>query len=103
VLFAFVWPTNVRELEQSLRRAAMLANDDVIRPEHLPQSVTAARRQTDPDDPHAALLRELKKQEGNVSAVARSLGNAATQIHPWIRRFGIDPNAFRTKAASGGP
>jgi transcriptional regulator of acetoin/glycerol metabolism len=94
-IFAHAWPANIRELEQTLRRACMLATDDVLRREHFPAAVFAPSRQPVDDDPREAIVQGLKQHRGNVAAVARSLGKAPTQIHRWMRRYGIDPNAFR--------
>jgi transcriptional regulator of acetoin/glycerol metabolism len=94
-IFSYAWPANVRELEQTLRRACMLATENVLRPEHFPAAMLAPARQMVDEDPREVLVRGLKQHRGNVAAVARSLGKAPTQIFRWMRRFGIDPNAFR--------
>ena len=41
-----------------------------------------------------ALLR-LIGIRGNVTAVARSLGKARTQVQRWLRRLRLDPVSFR--------
>jgi transcriptional regulator with GAF, ATPase, and Fis domain len=43
LLLAYDWPGNVRELENVLERALVLAEIDVIGPEHLPENVRAFR------------------------------------------------------------
>jgi len=51
-LRAYSFPGNVRELRNILERAALLVDDHVIRPEHLPE---ACRREAgDPGEPRAA-------------------------------------------------
>jgi transcriptional regulator of acetoin/glycerol metabolism len=94
-LFTYAWPANIRELEQGLRRACMLATDDVLRLGHFPSALAAPPPPAANESPREALIRGLTLHRGNVAAVARSLGKGPTQIHRWMRRFGIDPNAFR--------
>jgi transcriptional regulator with GAF, ATPase, and Fis domain len=43
-------------------------------------------------DELAALVRE---HAVNISAVARTLGNARVQIQRWVGRYGLDPESFR--------
>ncbi len=44
-------------------------------------------------DEISALLREY---DGNVSAVARALGKARMQVQRWLKRYQLDPAAFRS-------
>jgi hypothetical protein len=37
----------------------------------------------------------LAEHEGNVSDVARSMGKARMQVQRWMKRLGIDPEAYR--------
>jgi transcriptional regulator with PAS, ATPase and Fis domain len=101
------WSMNVRELEQCLRAACVLADDDVITPEDLPSSIAAAlgvsyaSEDDPPDDRDEELRRELLVRmadaKGNVSVVARSMGKARQQVQRWVRRFGIAPETYRSK------
>ena len=101
------WPMNVRELEQCLRAACVLADDDVITAEDLPAPVAAAlgvsytADEGVPDDRDEELRRELLVRmadaKGNVTEVARALGKARQQVQRWVRKFGIDPEAYRPK------
>jgi transcriptional regulator of acetoin/glycerol metabolism len=100
------WPLNVRELEQSLRAAIVLAEDRVITIDDLPEAVANAVV-LDPvleDDASAKddglrreLLVHMADAKGNVSEVACAMGKARRQIQRWARRFGIDPEAFRER------
>ena len=99
------WPLNVRELQQALSAALALADDGVLRPRHFPRLAPpppAAR--TEPmkgalDDEserlRVAVIARLEEHQGNVTAVARAMGKAPMQVHRWMKRFGIDPSAFR--------
>jgi transcriptional regulator of acetoin/glycerol metabolism len=109
-LLAYDWPLNVRELEQCLSVAAVLA-EDVIKLAHLPEPLRRAmadsKTKRDADakanaEPGAAdealrdrLEAQLKAHAGNVSEIARSMGHTRMQIHRWMKRFGLDPETFR--------
>ncbi len=106
-LFAYDWPLNVRELEQSLRAAAVLAGGEALRPEHLPEMVRHGPAQ-EPDEEEgppslgpedeekrAQLVEAMRAHRGNISAVARALNKDRKQIQRWVKRFRLDPDAFR--------
>jgi hypothetical protein len=96
------WPQNVRELEKCLMGAAVLAAGGQVEVEHLPEAVRASGAAPPPaaaDGPDAARREELigllQRHSGNVTAVARALGKARTQVQRWLRRFHLDPRSFR--------
>ena len=107
-LLAYDWPGNVRELENCLRAALIFSGTDPIDLSHL---AAGPRRAVETDlreaPVKAAELSEaqLKRRQeleelltangGNVSAVARVLGKDRVQIQRWLRRFELDPRAFR--------
>jgi transcriptional regulator with PAS, ATPase and Fis domain len=104
LLLRYPWPLNVRELEQALATAQVLAGAEAIRAEHLPDSVRTGRP---PGAPRPVVLNEndqkvrdqvvaaLREHQGNVSAVARALDKDRKQIQRWIKRFGLDPGSYR--------
>jgi transcriptional regulator with PAS, ATPase and Fis domain len=102
-LFAHDWPGNVRELEQVLGSALALAGGGVIDVPHLPAAlVEAPARLTGgvSRSPAAAaqrdeLVRLLQAHGGNIAAVCREIGKGRQQIHRWLKRFELDPDAFR--------
>jgi DNA-binding NtrC family response regulator len=110
-LYEYPWPRNVRELRNALTTALVLATDGKIEPRHVPPEVrdSTAPRGAPPraasrapvDGPDAALrdslVTALTKHRGNVSEVARETGKTRMQIHRWMRRFAIDPEAYRQK------
>ena len=98
------WPLNIRELEKSLSSAAVLSRGDRIEIEHLGESVRATPRpatrvaQLDggPDlKRREELIALLREHGGNVTAVARAMGKARSQVQRWLRRYQIDPLSFR--------
>lgn len=114
------WPLNIRELEQVLKRALVLAESDrAIQLEHLPASICSgstvassadhSQESSPPRSPSRSMseddLRQreqlvewLSQHEGNVSRVARSTGKARVQIQRWMRRFGLDASAYRKRS-----
>jgi DNA-binding NtrC family response regulator len=100
------WPLNVRELEQALARALVLAEDGVVRSVHLarpPDGADPPAADADDEAPpgvneaevEATLRRLLERHHGNVSEVARAMGKGRMQIHRWLKRYGIDAERFR--------
>jgi transcriptional regulator with AAA-type ATPase domain len=103
-LYAHHWPGNVRELERCLARAVALAVTERIEPSDLALPQPSSERAPlellalDQDQTHLRqrLVEELKSHGGNVSRVARSMGKARMQIQRWMRRFGLEAEAFRS-------
>src|SRR5207237_8014150 len=101
------WPLNVRELEKCLGSALVLAAGARIDVDHLPPAVRAG--EAPPPSPPAAapalaeedrkrreeLIAQLRTHAGNVTAVARAMGKARTQVQRWLRRYRLDPLSFR--------
>lgn len=103
------WPLNIRELEQTLRRAWALADGGVIGVDHLAMDrhLSGGTPSGQPLEPAVVLsaaehelrlrlVEELKAASGNVAEVARKMGKARMQLHRWMTRFQIDPDTFRT-------
>jgi len=102
-LQAFPWPGNVRQLENEVQRALLLATD-VVRPEHLSAALTDEARgeegegaqpgaldlrgQTDALE--RRLIRRALAEHGTQSAAARALGVSRFGLQKMIRRLGIE-------------
>ncbi len=95
-LFLHAWPRNIRELEQTLRAAVALASGLRIAPIHLPEAVRGRPVAEGDQQARDELIRLMLEHGGNISAVARTMGKARVQIRRWCRRFGVDPEAYRT-------
>ncbi|WP_437833100.1 sigma 54-interacting transcriptional regulator [Sorangium sp. So ce1153] len=98
-LITYGWPLNVRELEQCMTTAVVLAQGGKIDIDHLNSALKrgaadAAAQGDEPTRPDElkALLRE---HGGNIAGVARAMGKARMQIHRWLKRYEIDPDDFR--------
>lgn len=110
-LLAYHWPRNIRELYTCLEPALALADRGLIELEHLSEPVRRAfviARPPDskPNEPmiplteealnrRATLIALLREHGGNVSAVARTMGKARSQVQRWVKRYGLDPTQFR--------
>jgi DNA-binding NtrC family response regulator len=101
-ILGYEWPRNVRELEKCLEAALRLAGSKPIQVEHLPEVVQradlSARRSRvatvnllPPEDRkrREELAKLLAQYDNNVSAVARHLGKARTQVQRWMLRYGM--------------
>jgi transcriptional regulator with GAF, ATPase, and Fis domain len=101
------WPLNVRELEQCIASASVLAGTGPIGLGHLPERISRpiarapaiaglrprlSAEELEARDRLAGLLRE---NEGNVAAVARALGKARMQVHRWVKRFDLSLADYR--------
>jgi transcriptional regulator of acetoin/glycerol metabolism len=97
------WPMNVRELEQCLRAAIILAEDGEITIEDLPAALIApaaalpatttpaatAPIALPPLDRAARIAALFAAHDGNVSAVARELRTSRSQLRRLMVRYGI--------------
>jgi transcriptional regulator with GAF, ATPase, and Fis domain len=100
-LFRYEWPLNIRELQKALEAAVPLAvaNGGSLALEHLPLALRAlpgspAAFEAWSDEDAArrrALVEQLRSHAGSVSATARAMGKARSQLQRWIRRYRIDP------------
>ncbi|MGH8155775.1 MAG: sigma-54-dependent Fis family transcriptional regulator, partial [Rhodanobacteraceae bacterium] len=113
-LLLYPWPGNIRQLRNTLRTAAALCSDRVIRPSNLPQEIVdsdvrppaaapAAALDGLPDVvdesaatvlqnvERAALVRALERYDWNVSHAARELRISRTTLYRKFRKHAIVP------------
>jgi two-component system response regulator HydG len=108
-LLSYDWPGNIRELQNVLERAMLLAEQDVIGPEHLPPDVRAPRAALAPtpaaepatsaplrsldevDRDH--VLRVLGAMRGNRDDTSRVLGISRRTLSRMILRWNL-PRRF---------
>uniref|UniRef100_A0A832A414 PAS domain-containing protein n=1 Tax=Desulfacinum infernum TaxID=35837 RepID=A0A832A414_9BACT len=109
-LMAYPWPGNVRELKSTLEYACVVAEDGLIRPDHLPPHVTQGQGAVGAADGPAAssaseagtserprrrdrrqeLIEALQQAGGNQSEAARLLGVSRVTVWNRMKRYQID-------------
>lgn len=98
-LMAYAWPGNVRELENALERAVILSAGDTIRPDALPERVTARRAEPlvserAPVTPTLEAIERayiqwvLQNEGGNKSRAADMLGIDPSTLYRKLARYG---------------
>ncbi len=102
------WPGNVRELENSIERAVLLTNDEVIHSHHLPPSLQSAestntRLHSSLPEALENLERELisdalKSAKGNMARAARLLGITERVIGLRVKKHDIVADTYKRKA-----
>ncbi len=107
LLVQYHWPGNVRELENVIERAVLICDEEVIRSYHLPQSLqTAESSHTHAKKSLAQAVKEveveliieaLKETKGNQSKAAKLLDTSLRILNYKIKKYGIDPKAFRSR------
>jgi Nif-specific regulatory protein len=105
MMVAYHWPGNVRELENCIERAVLLSSDDVIHGHHLPPTLqtseaTGTTGSGSLQDRMNIFERDLivdalKRNGGNLAAVARQLGTTPRIIRYKVGNFGIDFKRYR--------
>ena len=112
MLMSYHWPGNVRELENTIERAVLVCDGQVIHAHDLPPTLQTA-------DSSGTALREsleaavgkfekdlildaLKSSRGNCAKAARLLGSTERVVGYKMRKHRIDPRRFR-EGGAGGP
>jgi Nif-specific regulatory protein len=109
MLTSYHWPGNVRELQNTIERALLVCDGDVIHGHHLPPSLQTAEAsgtvvRVSLESAVAAyekgLIQDaLKTTRGNRSAAGRLLETTERITNYKIRKYDIDPDRFKTKVS----
>ena len=109
LLKRYAWPGNLRELENIIERAVVLATERSIEPEHLPlhlqevrplpvgpeEGILAGKDRLVREFERQAVMRFLRDSRGNVSAAARLARITRRNFHRLLVKYRIDPDDFR--------
>jgi len=110
VLAKHDWPGNVRELENSIERAIVMGEGEMIRLSDLPAEVRAGHEDAEvvdritPDgtsmDDHektlmiSLIVKALKQTNGNQAAAARMLGISRRKLQTRMKKYGVSARDF---------
>jgi PAS domain S-box-containing protein len=93
-LMEYDWPGNVRQLENAVSHALILAQGEVIRRSHLPrflrESATASITTSLAENERHLILRVLQESNWNKHDAARRLQVSRSTLYSKIRRHGLE-------------
>jgi Nif-specific regulatory protein len=106
MLASYHWPGNVRELENTLERAVLMCDGEVVHGHHLPPSLQTAEAsgtvtRVSLRDAVGAYEKDLlqdalKTTRGNRAKAARLLDTTERIINYKVRQYGIDARRFKS-------
>jgi Nif-specific regulatory protein len=104
MLMSYHWPGNVRELENTLERAVLMCDGQVVHGHHLPPSLQTAEAsgtvtRVSLSDAVAGFEKDLiqdalKTTRGNRAKAARLLDTTERVLNYKVRKYGIDVHRF---------
>lgn len=80
LLRAYSWPGNIRELRNVLERASLLADDGVIRPGHLPESLRRETMASPESLPATAFVLPRKVSDAELARAAVESGGKRSEL-----------------------
>jgi two-component system, NtrC family, response regulator len=104
-IMAYPWPGNIRELENRVSRAVIMARGGLITAEDLDlqaaaQDRTVSLREMRGEAEREALVETLARHAGNISRAARELQISRPTLHGLLERHGVNAKDFRGGSAS---
>jgi two-component system NtrC family response regulator len=94
---AWAWPGNIRELENRIKRAVIMADGKLVTAEDLdlpadaaealPVNLKAAREEAD----RRAIRKALAQADNNISGTARLLGISRPTLYDLLKQYGLQP------------
>jgi two-component system, NtrC family, response regulator len=104
-IMAYSWPGNIRELENRVSRAVIMARGGLITAEDLDlqaaaQDRTVSLREMRGEAEREALVETLARHAGNISRAARELQISRPTLHGLLERHGVNAKDFRGSPSS---
>jgi transcriptional regulator of acetoin/glycerol metabolism len=98
LLAVYHWPGNIRELQNVIERAVLLADGQTIQPVHLPREVTGDAATTPVPEggtslwgyEKAMIVKALQENKWNQSKAARTLGISRDNLRYRMKKFKIE-------------
>jgi Nif-specific regulatory protein len=113
MLMSYHWPGNVRELENTLERAVLTGDGQVIHGHHLPPALQTAEASGTAMQSSLAdavqqyekdlIVDALKSARGNRARAARLLGTTERIMGYKVLKYGIEPRRFHGPPATPAP
>jgi len=97
----YPWPGNIRELENKVHRAVIMAAGRVIEPADLELNLTDSvaelptLREARDQSERKLLVDALVRSQGNISRAAQTLGISRPTFHDMLAKHGINAKEFR--------
>src|SRR6201986_488263 len=96
-LKSYNYPGNVRELQYTIERAVIMADDHVLRPDDLIFSILETTADLAVDDDNVplsimeknAILKVIEKHNGNIARAAKELGLTRTALYRRLSKYDI--------------
>ena len=106
-MMSYSWPGNIRELQNKIRRAVLIASGKMITPEDLDLTDVEVEKgfelrkrvtlQEARDELEFRMVREaLARSKGNVSKAAKELGVSRATLYDLLKKHRIDPKEFKS-------
>ncbi len=94
-LLKYNWPGNVRELQHSVEKAVILADDEILGENSFSLSENFHARgenlenQTLEEMEKELILKNIRKEKGNMSAVSKNLGISRQTLYNKLKRYEV--------------
>jgi two-component system response regulator AtoC len=107
VLLSYAWPGNIRELANVLERAQILAEDNLITLDDLPEAMQAATDMPAEASPlnlneveRRTVQAALQQTKGNKVHAAKLLGVSRRALYRLITKYGLEAKQREGEVAS---
>lgn len=89
MLMAYPWPGNIRELQNAMEYAMVLAHDEVVEAMHLPPRLGANSIQEPLTGRREKILKALEASGGAKGDAAQRLGVSRVTLWKWMKQEGL--------------